>query len=349
MWRNLSPRTYIYVFFNLGRKKAKEEIEKHKALEAKLAPPTSQPVAKESEPQLSTDTAAAGTAEATATITPSPTTAPTNTASSTSTASPTASTNTTPASTAPTNTAPSTGTASPINTASTSTTPASTAATTEAPNIAPAKTSSAQKKQKKHIEKEDKVKTAKSTTKASKHSAPQDEEIAALEPSKKLAKTDTSKKSNLAPDTAQSSNAEASSSKPANPAESTEKQDITGLFGPENSSTAEASASTKTQFLNASLVVPGIALKKFKMAMAANTTDARSFIAVFGEATVKMHKAVRPTLEGMVIGNLTRHQQTFWAAATKQLKTKTMAAILQPSDSPTSIEAASWQGGLGDG
>lgn len=343
MWRNLSPRTYIYVFFNLGRKKAKEEIEKHKALEAELAPPTSQAVAKESEPQLSTDTAAAGTAEATATITPSPTTAPTNTASSTSTASPTASTNTTPASTAPTNAASSTSTASPINTASTSTTPASTAATTEAPNIAPAK------KQKKHIEKEDKVKTAKSTTKASKHSAPQDEEIAALEPSKKLAKTDTSKKSKLAPDTAQSSNAEASSSKPANPAESTEKTDITGLFGPENSSTAEASASTKTQFLNASLVVPGIALKKFKMAMAANTTDARSFIAVFGEATVKMHKAIRPTLEGMVIGNLTRHQQTFWAAATKQLKTKTMAAILQPSDSPTSIEAASWQGGLGDG
>ena len=143
--------------------------------------------------------------------------------------------------------------------------------------------------------------------------------------------------------TEESSNPDASSSKPTDLAQSTVGADITAQFGPENSGKSETSAATKGQFLTASLVVPGIALKKFKMAMAADAANATNFVAVFGEATVKMHRAVRPTLEGMIIGNLTRHQQTFWASAAKHLKTKGISAILQPSGSATSIEAASWQ------
>ena len=84
---------------------------------------------------------------------------------------------------------------------------------------------------------------------------------------------------------------------------------------------------TKDQFLEASLIIPAIALKKFQQSALEQTSRLGSFLAILGVDEVKMYKTTRPKLAAMCAGDVLSDPSFFWQHASSQLKARKAKAI----------------------
>eukprot|EP00435_Cladocopium_sp_Y103_P033811 s1426_g8.t1 len=100
-----------------------------------------------------------------------------------------------------------------------------------------------------------------------------------------------------------------------------------------DSSPVDKKLSTKELFLKADLVCPGIAIKKFKMAIDESGGQAKTFVAVLGLGTTTMYKKPKRSIESVVMGNLSTQPDLFWQHVTKKLGGKSVAALMIVSDS----------------
>ena len=110
-------------------------------------------------------------------------------------------------------------------------------------------------------------------------------------------------------------------------------------------SLSKSQGSNKERFLGASLIVQGIALKKFKMAIAAEQPEGSAplsscYAAVLGESTCKQYRTSKKSLAGMVIGNILESETAFWAQAQNQLGSKKVLAIFVSDQFTGSLEHA---------
>ena len=91
--------------------------------------------------------------------------------------------------------------------------------------------------------------------------------------------------------------------------------------------------SNRERFLNATLICPGIALKKMKMAIADHSDK---LIGVLGVSMLKKYRHERANLQNMVIGNPfdDSGDSSFWTKVAEHLKEKPVGALVLPSTSP---------------
>lgn len=95
---------------------------------------------------------------------------------------------------------------------------------------------------------------------------------------------------------------------------------------------------SKDRFLGAQLIIPGIAIKKFKQALEESGSEAHHWVAFCGAGTVKMYKQERPRLEGMVLGNLQSMEEKFHAKLPVHLNNYPITALMWAQGSPIQIE-----------
>lgn len=100
----------------------------------------------------------------------------------------------------------------------------------------------------------------------------------------------------------------------------------------------------KDRFLVSRLVVPGISLKKFHLAIhqsqqsADATQKSTTHIAVLGAGVIKQYKISKPTLAGMVIGDASTSPEAFWNICTKHLQNTKIAAIFLSDNFTGTVE-----------
>lgn len=107
-------------------------------------------------------------------------------------------------------------------------------------------------------------------------------------------------------------------------------KDITQQFLPmleKKKKDPEVSAETqKDMFKNADILVPGIALKKFALALSEENAPS-TYMAVLGVENFTMYKLARPKLCGICMGDFNASPEEFWAQTMSHLGTKAIAAI----------------------
>lgn len=118
-------------------------------------------------------------------------------------------------------------------------------------------------------------------------------------------------------------------------------QDISSSFIPlaeeETGQTTELSA--KERFLNAGLLVPGIALKKFKMILDSCSGPTNHFIALLSSGDLVRYKSTRPVLQCMIMGDLSQHTD-FWDQFARHFKKQSVTAVLFPSTGEMTLPQA---------
>ncbi len=120
-------------------------------------------------------------------------------------------------------------------------------------------------------------------------------------------------------------------------------QDITKNFLEEPQGDHKDEASTKDMFISAELIVPGIALKKFKMYLASENHDsADSKFAMLGVGEIRKYRTERKCLQGMVLADMTKMAEETWRTAAKHLENKGLIAIFVASGSEVSLSNATW-------
>ena len=100
--------------------------------------------------------------------------------------------------------------------------------------------------------------------------------------------------------------------------------DVTDGFGPQGrpeTSTGKpaSTVSAREQFRDSDLVVPGIAVKKMKLAMDQSKQDRENYIAVLGGDTVKAYRNEKPGVNKMILGDVLKYNHSFWAKVAKHL------------------------------
>ena len=126
---------------------------------------------------------------------------------------------------------------------------------------------------------------------------------------------------------------------PSNPVASGE--DLTQFYAPESQAAPESKVDLKELFLAADLVVPGIALKKFKQALSA-AANAPDYFGVMGLSTVKMYRKERPSVEKLAMADMSQHRDWFWAQAGKHLGGLEAGVLLVPTGSNMHPSEATW-------
>eukprot|EP00435_Cladocopium_sp_Y103_P030932 s2487_g7.t1 len=128
----------------------------------------------------------------------------------------------------------------------------------------------------------------------------------------------SSSSSSLVPCQPVASGSAASSSTAANPAE----PDVTNLFGPDARDGAQEpeGAKAKDLFSQADLIVPAIALKKMKQAMQAGAEESLHYVALLGGQSVSAYRLERQGVAKMILANLAKYANTFWARAGEHLR-----------------------------
>lgn len=118
--------------------------------------------------------------------------------------------------------------------------------------------------------------------------------------------------------------------------------DLTNLYGPTNEQEpGEQDTSVKDRFLRAELVVPGIALKKFKQLLEDEEQTVAKYVAILGVSELKRYKHQRPTLQGMLMGNTESHA-TIWEHVSKQMKDLSVGAIFTSLNSSWDVSTVSF-------
>ena len=101
-----------------------------------------------------------------------------------------------------------------------------------------------------------------------------------------------------------------------------------------------AKASQREAFMKADLIMPGIALKKFKMALADDAARSQSYLGVCGVDDFTMYKTKRKRATGLCMGAFTPNPEQFWNLAAPHLRNKPLAALLVFEDFQATIEDA---------
>lgn len=130
----------------------------------------------------------------------------------------------------------------------------------------------------------------------------------------------------------------ASSSKTPN--QETEKEDkdqeITDVYGRDalellEKSGNENAMSAHDRFMGCDLVVPAVALSKFKQVESLPDTEEQkrieSYVGVLGEDTCRMYKKTKPRLCCLMMGNYHEDETRFWKHASTQLKDHPVGGI----------------------
>lgn len=84
----------------------------------------------------------------------------------------------------------------------------------------------------------------------------------------------------------------------------------------------------KDVFMQADLIVPGIALKKFKMALVDSPNRSTCYVAALGVEEMTQYKVQRPKLCGMCMGDHQSTPDSFWQATQRHLRDKPLAALI---------------------
>lgn len=114
-------------------------------------------------------------------------------------------------------------------------------------------------------------------------------------------------------------------------------RDITQLFLPRPSVQKKASsACNKTRFLASDLIVPGISLKKMKVAME-SSPESRTLMAWLGQGHVTMYKTERVCLHGMTILDASLHVGDALGKACKNLEKTPLIALMLPANSSLDV------------
>ena len=130
------------------------------------------------------------------------------------------------------------------------------------------------------------------------------------------------------------------------PAPPEEGLPLTGLFLGDLESQAVVPATelgpmkVKDRFLSCDLVVPGIALKKLAMCLGLGEDVSKTYFAVLARDTTKSYKIEKPSLRGMVIGDIDK--DNFWGKAIKHLHGRCVGAVMAFKDSTKPVQEDSW-------
>lgn len=99
-----------------------------------------------------------------------------------------------------------------------------------------------------------------------------------------------------------------------------------------------AEKSVKEMFLECTLAMPGIALKKMAMCVASNPNRCQSYLGLMSLGHTKHYKVEKPFLQGLVVGNMETQGEQLWEMARKHFCGKTVGAVVVFDDFPNSIE-----------
>ena len=131
------------------------------------------------------------------------------------------------------------------------------------------------------------------------------------------------------------------------PASVDAQKDVTGQFLDFDQAMAVAnlepvSESQKEIFMGAKLIVPGIALKKFKLALVDGQERSSCFLGVMGVGDMTMYKTTRPKLTGLVVGDFLTDPKEFWQWVQEHLCDKPVGALFVFDRFRLPIQDATW-------
>lgn len=145
---------------------------------------------------------------------------------------------------------------------------------------------------------------------------------------------------------ASDSGATSSKDKPGKTSEDDYK-DMTGMFNPigDDDVEDELDQSNKEKFVAADLLVPGIAMKKFKLSLhdemgEGNDIQPESFIGILSVGDISKYKHTRPILKRMAMGDCMKER--FWASVGSHLHGHPIAAIVKTRSSMIQLKDVSW-------
>ena len=104
-----------------------------------------------------------------------------------------------------------------------------------------------------------------------------------------------------------------------------------------------AQETMKEAFLKADFILPGIALKKFKLALVDDLARSSTYLAALGGDVMTMYKTTRVKACGMCMGDWALDTQKFWKLTGDHLKTKPLAALMIFEDFQLGVASATWQ------
>ena len=93
----------------------------------------------------------------------------------------------------------------------------------------------------------------------------------------------------------------------------------------------------KDMFKNADVIEPGIALKKFALAISGGMASS-TYMAALGVENITMYKLAKPKLCGICIGDFKSSPENFWTTAISHPGAKAIAAIFVPLPAGISTE-----------
>ena len=135
-----------------------------------------------------------------------------------------------------------------------------------------------------------------------------------------------------------------SSSAPKAPEATSEEQQIVTVtedFAHEDETAIVAmekvEKNVKERFLDCTLAVPGIALKKMAMCLQADADRCKSYLGLMGLGSVKHYKVEKPVLQGLVVGNMETQSEQLWEMARKHFCGKTIGAVVSFDGFPHEI------------
>ena len=112
------------------------------------------------------------------------------------------------------------------------------------------------------------------------------------------------------------------------------------LAEPAEAGASKSSVSQRESFKNADLVVPGVALKKFKLAIT-EAGNAEGYMAALGYREATLYKIPRPCLCSMTMGDVLGESSAFWSWVAQQVHGSKVGAIFVSDQFKGSVEQVS--------
>ncbi len=99
---------------------------------------------------------------------------------------------------------------------------------------------------------------------------------------------------------------------------------------------------TKTCYMKAELIIPGIALKKFKQTLVEQPTRAGGYFAALAVAEVTMYKVKKPRLVAMCAGDVLADPQRFWNRAATHMGLHPLKALILFDGFKGDLDTVAW-------
>ena len=97
----------------------------------------------------------------------------------------------------------------------------------------------------------------------------------------------------------------------------------------------------KQLFMASDIVIPGIAIKKFKEAITETDADSTTWVGVMGEASTTMYKKTKRSVEAVFMGTPSNQAESFFKKLQEHLAGRKIAAVMLASNACMgAVEAA---------